>query len=56
MYKHGLLLIFLLQLILCDPSLKEIKSLMQNLYGENKEITDKNYDKSLSITCNNGIL
>ena len=28
---------------------------MQSLYGENKEITDKNYDKSLSVTCNNGI-
>ena len=55
MYKQAILLIFLLQLILCDPSLKEIKSLMQSLYGENKEITDKNYDKSLSVTCNNGI-
>ena len=55
MYKHAILLIFLLQLILCDLSLKEVKSLMQSLYGENKEITDKNYDKSLSVTCNNGI-
>lgn len=33
---------------------EKYKSIMQNLYGENKEITG-DYDKSLSITCNNGI-
>ena len=33
---------------------KKYKKLMKSIYGENKEITD-NYDKSLSIACNNGI-
>ena len=33
---------------------QKYKTIMQNLYGENKEITG-DYDKSLSITCNNGI-
>lgn len=55
MTKKIVLLILLIQLILCELSINEIKNLMQSLYGENKEITDNNYDKSLSITCNNGI-
>ena len=55
MTKDILIFLFLLQLILSDPSVKEIKNLMQSLYGENKEVIDTNYDKSLSITCNNGV-
>ena len=27
---------------------------MDALYGENKRITDDNYDKSLAVTCING--
>ena len=30
------------------------KEFMQNLYGENKEITGE-YDNTLSVECNNGI-
>ena len=35
-------------------SMEEKKKYIKNLYGENKEITGE-YDKDLSITCNNGI-
>ena len=42
-------------ILLCNNSEKENRRLMQNMYGENKEIKNNNYDKSLSITCNNGI-
>ena len=42
-------------LLLCVSSKKkDNKKRVRNLYGENKEITGE-YDKNLSITCNNGI-
>ncbi|MBR1634309.1 MAG: carboxylesterase family protein [Lachnospiraceae bacterium] len=34
--------------------LEEAKKRMQALYGENKKITDGNYDKSLAVKCVNG--
>ena len=34
--------------------LSEIREEMQALYGENKPITDGNYDKSLAVKCVNG--
>lgn len=49
------IIILLFQIILCQTSVKEIKKRMQSLYGENKEIKDDKYDKSLSVPCNNGI-
>ena len=39
---------------ICDSTEDKRKNYMKNLYGMNKEITG-DYDKSLSITCNNGI-
>ncbi|MBQ3321815.1 MAG: carboxylesterase family protein [Firmicutes bacterium] len=32
----------------------EVKAAMRALYGENKQITDDNYDKSLAVKCING--
>ena len=32
----------------------EVKAAMRALYGENKRITDDNYDKSLAVKCING--
>ena len=37
-----------------DKTLSEIKEEMRALYGENKPITDGNYDKSLAVKCVNG--
>ncbi|MBQ4401061.1 MAG: hypothetical protein II832_02730, partial [Synergistaceae bacterium] len=37
-----------------DKTLSEIKEEMRALYGENKPITDGNYDKSLAVKCING--
>ena len=37
-----------------DKTLDEIKAEMRALYGENKPITDSNYDKSLAVKCING--
>ena len=37
-----------------DKTLEESKAEMQALYGENKPITDGNYDKSLAVKCING--
>ncbi|MBQ9596378.1 MAG: carboxylesterase family protein, partial [Synergistaceae bacterium] len=37
-----------------DKTLDEIKAEMRALYGENKPITDGNYDKSLAVKCING--
>ena len=48
-----ILLILYFSLSICY-SFEEKKQYMKNLYGENKEITGE-YDKDLSITCNNGI-
>ena len=48
-----MILIIFLPILLCI-SVGEIKIKMNNLYGENKEITEE-YDKSLSVECNNGI-
>ena len=45
-----LLLFFILSL--CSE--EDIRNYMNKLYGENKEITGE-YDKFLSVTCNNGI-
>lgn len=56
MKKYGkliMILIIFLPILLCI-SVGEIKIKMNNLYGENKEITEE-YDKSLSVECNNGI-
>ena len=36
-----------------DP-LAEQRTQLQALYGENKKITDDNYDKSLAVKCING--
>ena len=57
--KIFIILIFLYPLsfsnILIDKiTEKKYKDLMKSIYGENKEITG-DYDKTLSITCNNGI-
>ena len=48
-----LLLIFLFASTI-SYSYKEKKEYMKNLYGENKEING-DYDKDLSVTCNNGV-
>ena len=37
-----------------SKSLSELKEEMMALYGENKEITDGNYDPSLAVKCING--
>ncbi|MBQ3764201.1 MAG: carboxylesterase family protein [Synergistaceae bacterium] len=37
-----------------DKTLDELKAEMRALYGENKPITDGNYDKSLAVKCING--
>ena len=37
-----------------DKTLDELKAEMRVLYGENKPITDGNYDKSLAVKCING--
>ena len=35
--------------------LKEIREMLHSMYGgENKQITDGNYDKSLAVKCING--
>ena len=47
-----ILLLLLFSLSLCSDEDKI--NYMKNLYGENKEITGE-YDKNLSVTCNNGI-
>ena len=47
-----MIILFVFPILLCSSS--EEKKLMQNLYGENKEIKG-DYDKTLSKTCNNGI-
>ena len=37
-----------------NKSFSELKEEMMALYGENKKITDGNYDKSLAVKCING--
>ncbi len=37
-----------------DNTLDEIKEALRAQYGENKKITDGNYDKSLAVKCVNG--
>ena len=37
-----------------DQALTENRETMMALYGENKRITDGNYDKSLAVKCVNG--
>ena len=37
-----------------DQALIENRATMMALYGENKRITDGNYDKSLAVKCVNG--
>ncbi|MBQ6002997.1 MAG: carboxylesterase family protein, partial [Synergistaceae bacterium] len=37
-----------------EKTLSEAKEEMRALYGENKPITDGNYDKSLAVKCVNG--
>ena len=37
-----------------NKSFSELKKEMMALYGENKKITDGNYDKSLAVKCING--
>ncbi|MBQ3426877.1 MAG: carboxylesterase family protein, partial [Clostridia bacterium] len=32
----------------------EAKEELRAMYGENRQITDENYDKSLAVKCNNG--
>lgn len=34
--------------------MNEIKEELRSQYGENKKITDGNYDKSLAVKCING--
>ena len=48
-----LIVLFIFQISLCDIN-EENRKRMEKLYGENKEITG-DYDKALSVTCNNGI-
>ena len=48
-----ILVLFLFQIFLCDVN-EENRKRMKSLYGENKEITG-DYDKDLSVSCNNGI-
>ena len=40
--------------LVSSVSLSEATARMQALYGENKKITDGNYDKSLAVKCVNG--
>ena len=47
-----ILTLFLFHISLCD--VEENRKSMEKLYGENKEITG-DYNKYLSVTCNNGI-
>ncbi|MBQ6774308.1 MAG: hypothetical protein IJP48_09650 [Synergistaceae bacterium] len=37
-----------------DKTLSKIKAELRAQYGENKKITDGNYDKSLAVKCING--
>ena len=37
-----------------ETHIKEATARMRALYGENKKITDGNYDKSLAVKCKNG--
>ena len=37
-----------------DANIEEARERMRALYGENKKITDGNYDKSLAVKCING--
>ena len=37
-----------------EDSMKKYKERMVSLYGENRQITDGNYDKSLAVKCING--
>ena len=37
-----------------DERLNELKEAVRARYGENKKITDGNYDKSLAVKCVNG--
>ena len=37
-----------------DMDIQEATEKMRALYGENKKITDDNYDKSLAVKCING--
>ena len=53
MYKSLIAFLFLFPLIFSITE-DEMRKRMQALYGENKEITG-DYDKTLSVTCNNGI-
>ena len=46
--------IVLLVVLLPRKKKNKDKGRMQNIYGENKEITGE-YDTNLSVTCNNGI-
>ena len=56
MIKFDIITILLFfHIVLCNNTEDKNKKLMNDLYGENKEIKDKNYDTSLSIECNNGI-
>ncbi len=45
-----------LSLVVCSSAkeLEELKAEIRAQYGENKQITDGNYDKSLAIKCING--
>ena len=49
-----IIILFLISFSLCTVDEDKMRKRMQSLYGENKEITG-DYDKSLSVTCNNGI-
>jgi len=40
--------------LLSAVNLSEATARLQALYGENKKITDGNYDKSLAVKCVNG--
>ena len=37
-----------------DANIDEARERMRALYGENRKITDGNYDKTLAVTCING--
>ncbi|MBR0186630.1 MAG: hypothetical protein IJQ24_11440, partial [Synergistaceae bacterium] len=37
-----------------DEKLEELRAKILSQYGENKRITDDNYDKSLAVKCVNG--
>ena len=49
-----IIILFLISFSFCTVDEDKMRKRMQSLYGENKEITG-DYDKSLSVTCNNGI-